>query len=72
MTGSLYRRGRVWWMAYVVDARQRCEGAGEKNRRRAQEKLNIRLAEIAQGQFNLLKKQRPASLEVAVADADRN
>lgn len=40
----------------MADARQRCEGTGEKNRRRAQEKLNIRLAEIAQGQFNLLKK----------------
>jgi integrase len=59
MTGSLYKRGRIWWMAYVVDGRQRCEGTGETNRRLAQEKLNIRLAQIAQGQFNLLKKNGP-------------
>jgi integrase len=55
MTGSLYRRGRIWWMAYVADGRQRCESTGETNRRLAQEKLNIRLAEIAQGRFNLLR-----------------
>jgi integrase len=46
-------------MAYVVDGRQRCEGTGETNRRLAQEKLSIRLAQIAQGQFNLLKKHGP-------------
>ena len=46
-------------MAYVVDGRQRCEGTRETSRRLAQEKLSIRLAEIAQGQFNLLKKHGP-------------
>jgi integrase len=55
MTGSLYRRGRIWWMACVADGRQRCESTGETNRRLAQEKLNIRLAEIAQGRFDVLK-----------------
>ena len=46
-------------MTYVLDGRQRCEGTGETNRRLAQEKLSIRLAQIAQGQFNLLKKHGP-------------
>jgi integrase len=55
VTGSLYRRGRIWWIAYVADGKQHCESTGETNRRLAQGKLNIRLAEIAQGRFNLLK-----------------
>ena len=59
MTGTLYKRGKVWWMGYVVDGRQRCESTAETNRRLAQEKLSIRLAQIAQGQFNLLKKHAP-------------
>jgi integrase len=42
-------------MGYVADGRQHCESTAETNRRLAQEKLNIRLAEIAQGRFNLLK-----------------
>jgi hypothetical protein len=60
MTGSLYKRGRVWWMAYVADGTQHCESTRENNRRLGQQKLNIRLAEIAQGNFNLLKKNSPS------------
>ena len=59
MTGSLYKRGKVWWMAYVADGTQHCESTRENNRRLGQQKLNIRLAEIAQGNFNLLKKNSP-------------
>jgi len=43
----------------MVDGKQISESTGETNRRLAQQKLNIRLAEIAQGQFNLLKKHGP-------------
>jgi integrase len=59
MTGSLYRRGRIWWMAYVVDGRQRCESSGTTNRRLAQKILNLRLAEIIEGRFRLPKTNAP-------------
>ena len=59
MTGSLYKRGKVWWMAYVVNGKQICESTRETNRQLAQQKLNIRLAQVAQGEFNLLKKHGP-------------
>ena len=43
-------------MSYTVDGRQHFESSGEKNRRRAQQKLDVRRAEIAQGRFDLLKR----------------
>ena len=42
-------------MSYTVDGKQHFEGTGEKNRKRAQQKLDIRHAEIAQGRFDVLK-----------------
>jgi len=56
---ALYRRGRVWWMAYMVDGRQRCESTGVSNKKRAQQILDSRRGEIADGRFNLLKLQSP-------------
>src|SRR5712692_10308064 len=52
-------KSKVWWMAYMVDGRQQCESTGEINRRRAQQKLDVRRAEVAQGRFDLLKKHSP-------------
>jgi integrase len=43
-------------MSYTVDGRQHFESTGEKNRRRAHQKLDVRRAEIAQGRFDVLKK----------------
>ena len=59
MRGSLYRRGKIWWMAYVVDGRQRCESSGTTNKRVAQKILNMRLAEIIEGRFRLPKTNPP-------------
>ena len=59
MRGSLYRRGKIWWMAYVVDGRQRCESSGITNKRVAQKILNMRLAEIIEGRFRLPKTNPP-------------
>jgi integrase len=59
MTGSLYRRGRIWWMAYVVDGTQRCESSGTTNKRLAQKILNLRVAEIIEGRFRLPKSNPP-------------
>jgi len=50
------RRSQVWWMGYVVDGRQHCESTGSTNKRLAQKILDSRNAEIARGQFDLLKK----------------
>jgi integrase len=47
-------------MAYFVDGKQHCESTGETNRRLAAEKLDVRRAEVVQGNFNLLKKHAPA------------
>jgi integrase len=46
-------------MTYVADGRQHCETTRESNRRLAQQKLDVRHAEIVQGNFNLLKKHSP-------------
>jgi integrase len=43
----------------MVDGRQHLESTGVTNRRVAQKILDVRRAEIAQGRFNLLKKQAP-------------
>ena len=59
MTGSLYRRGRIWWMGYVVDGEQRCESTGTTNKRIAQKILNLRVAEIIEGRFRLPKSNAP-------------
>jgi integrase len=64
---GLYRRkwpnkdGKIstsppWWMSAMVDGRQVCKPTGVTNRRMAQQIYDTWKAEIAQGQFNLLKK----------------
>jgi integrase len=55
----LLQPSKFWWMDYTVDGEPQCESTRETNRRLAQQKLDIRHAEIAQGNFNLLKKQSP-------------
>ena len=70
MTGSLYRRGRLWWMAYVVDGRQRCESTGTTNKRLAQKILNLRIAEIIEGRYRLPKSNPPKLREWAAQFLD--
>ena len=45
-----------WWMSAMVDGRQVCKPTGVTNKRIAQQIYDAWRAEIAQGQFNLLKK----------------
>ena len=59
MTGSLYKRGKIWWMAYYVDGIQHCVSAGTANKRLAQKILNLRLAEVIEGRFQLPKTNPP-------------
>lgn len=59
MRGSLYRRGKTWWMAYVVDGRQHCESTGTTNKRLAQKILNLRVTEVIEGRYRLPKSNPP-------------
>lgn len=52
----MYRRGKNWTMTAMVDGRQLCRSTGTSNKRLAQKKQDVWRAEIAQGNFNLLKK----------------
>jgi integrase len=56
---GLYKRGNIWWMDYMADGAQHLESTKETNRRLAQQKLDVRRAEVAQGHFNLLRKNGP-------------
>ncbi len=70
MTGSLYRRGRIWWMAYVADGRQHCQSTGTANKRLAQKILNLRVAEIIEGRYRLSKSNPPKLNEWAAQFLD--
>jgi integrase len=59
MRGSLYQRGKIWWMACMVDGRQHCESTGTTNKRLAQKILNKRLGEIIEGRFQLPNSNPP-------------
>ena len=50
------RKSKIWWMSFIIDGRQHCESTGTSNKRLAQKILDTRNAEIARGQFDLLKK----------------
>src|SRR5580692_9354836 len=56
---GLYRRGKIWWMAYMVDGRQHCESTGTSNKRLAKKILDKRKGEIAEGRFNLPRSNPP-------------
>jgi integrase len=45
---------KIWHMSYTVDGRQRCESTGTTNKRLAEKKLSIRLAEVAQGSYRFI------------------
>ena len=60
---GLYRRGKIWWMAYTVDGRQHCESTRTSNKRLARKIVDIRRAEIAEGRFPLLLKSNAPALK---------
>ena len=53
--GRVFRRGRVWWIAYYDDGRECRESSGSGNRKEAVRLLRLRLGEVAFGET-----QRPA------------
>lgn len=55
---GVFKRGKVYYISYMVDGRQRKEAVSE-NRKIAEKALEVRKAEIAQAKYNLVpKKQR--------------
>jgi hypothetical protein len=60
---GLYRRGRIWWMAYSVNHRKINESAHTSNRRLAQRALDKRNGEIAEGRLNLPRSGTTPRLE---------
>ncbi len=55
---GVFKRGKKYYISYMVDGTQRKEAVSE-NKKTAEQVLAIRQAEIAQGKFNLApKKQR--------------
>ena len=50
-SGSVYKRGKVWWVTYYANGKQIWESAKTKNRAEARSKLNERLGEVAKGEF---------------------
>lgn len=50
---GLYRRGRVWWLAYSVEHQKVNESTHTSNKRVAKRALDKRLGEIAEGRLQL-------------------
>jgi integrase len=50
-TGSIYRRGKRWWLAYYIDGQQVCESSATTDRGEARRLLQRRLGEIADGRL---------------------
>jgi integrase len=56
---GLYRRGRIWWMSYTAEGKQRCESTRTTNKRVAQRILDSRKGEIIDGRFHLTVPNAP-------------
>jgi integrase len=57
---GLYKKGSSnWYAAFSADGRHYNRSTGTPNKRRAQKILNVWLAEIIEGRFNLLKSHAP-------------
>lgn len=50
---GLYKRSRIWWMAYSVNRQKVNESTHTSNRRVAQRALDKRRGEVAEARFNL-------------------
>jgi integrase len=61
---GLYRRGKTWWMSYMVPGvGQHCESTRTNNKRLARKILDMRRAEIVEGRFLGLLKSHPPTLK---------
>jgi integrase len=56
---GLHRRGRIWWISYMVAGRQRRESSHSTNKRVAQNLLAIRQAQVLEGRLQLPRSKPP-------------
>ena len=51
-SGSLYQRGKTWWIAYYTpDGKQVCESAKTKDKTEARKTLQTKVGQIAEGRY---------------------
>jgi hypothetical protein len=48
-SGSVYRRGGIWWLKYYVDGKPVYESAKTKDRGEARDQLNVKLGQLPKG-----------------------
>ena len=68
--GTLYQRGRVWWIKYYVDGRPQYESTHTDRERQARTILNERLGRVATGAPILPRQDRVTYDEAAAALRD--
>src|SRR5215472_12553229 len=66
---GLYKRGKFWWMNYVVPGiGQRCESTGSTSKRTATKILNARLGQVVEGRHSGLLKSHGPTLKEYIAE----
>jgi integrase len=50
-SGSVYKRGRVWWISYYADGEHTCESSHSREKSEAKRFLRQRLGELADGRY---------------------
>ena len=67
--GSVYKRGRKWWVTYNVDGNQHRESSRSTRKGDATRLLGQRIAEISDGRFRWAS-QRPHGMGGVRGDGD--
>ena len=50
-SGSVYKRGQTWWVAYYANGEQVCESAKTADKAEARRILQSRLGQLAEGRY---------------------
>jgi len=70
-SGSIFQRGKTWYIAYYVNGEQIKEKIGTAplvTKGQAEQSLKARMGEVVQGRFNLEKKKKPVSFNKLAED----
>src|SRR5689334_22896739 len=57
-SGSIYKRGKVWWLSYYANGKHICESSHTTERGQARLLLQQRLGQIAEGRYVLATVDR--------------
>src|SRR5262249_11143916 len=64
-SGSIYQRGKIWWLSYYVNGEHVCESAKTKDRAEARSTLHQRLGQLAEGRYVGPRAERVLFRELA-------